>query len=96
MQVLDRFHLDDRLAVDDQVDSIAGVQVHALVDKRLTHLSLYFEVSKRELMSETGLVRGFVESTSENAVYLDCRADYSHFRPFEVDVKFDIAPPPNK
>jgi len=33
------------------------------------------------------------ESTHNN---IDCRADYSHFRPFEVDVKFDIAPPPNK
>jgi len=24
---------------------------------------------------------------------IDCRADYSNFRPFEVDVKFDIAQP---
>ncbi len=24
---------------------------------------------------------------------IDCRADYSNFRPFEVDVKFEIAPP---
>lgn len=27
---------------------------------------------------------------------IECRADYSRFRPFEVDVKFDISPPSDK
>ena len=30
------------------------------------------------------------ESTYNN---VECRADYSNFRPFEVDVKFEIAEP---
>lgn len=34
-----------------------------------------------------------VEHYDSVYTYIDCRADYSNFRPFEVDVKFDIAQP---
>jgi hypothetical protein len=33
-----------------------------------------------------------IERYENEAGTIDCRADYTNFRPFEVDVKFDIAP----
>jgi hypothetical protein len=49
-----------------------------------------YTTGKKVNMLVPSLMTEHYESESHN---IDCRADYSNFRPFEVDVKFEIAKP---
>ena len=49
-----------------------------------------YSVGKKVAILVPSLMIEHYESTFIN---IDCKADYSNFRPFEVDVKFEIGAP---
>jgi hypothetical protein len=53
-------------------------------------IAVTYGASKRATILVPTLMIERYESAHNN---IDCRADYSNFRPFEVDVKFEIRPP---
>jgi len=57
-----------------------------------THMVVSYEENKKLAMLIPSLMLEHYET--DNGHTIDCRADYSRFHRFEVDVNFDIAPPP--
>ena len=52
-------------------------------------LVTYGSAKKAEILAPVTMVEHYESAYNT----IECRADYSNFRPFEVDVKFEISPP---
>jgi hypothetical protein len=64
------------LALDEQVDTIAAVQVQALVGQRQRSVCDECNVIEREFIRQAALVGGLQQPGSEVPVDLDRTADY--------------------
>ena len=70
------------------------LQTEFEVENSSSHLDAYIDVEYGAGKSVKVLVPSFMVERYESTYNkVECRADYSNFRPFEVDVKFEISEP---
>lgn len=72
---LNRFHFNDDLSFDDQVDSKARLYRNTLVDQRERRLTLDGDATRRQFMPQALLIDGLKEPRTERLMHRERRVD---------------------
>ncbi len=75
LEMLDCFELNDQLAIHDQIEPIATVQMHALVTDRQGNLPLEGDLAKGQFMAKAGFVSRLKQARPKLPMNLDGCAD---------------------
>jgi hypothetical protein len=71
----DGFEFDDKLAFDDEIQTVAAIELHSFVEQGHLALALEGEASLSEFVSEGFLIGRFKQAGPEFAVNLHAQAD---------------------
>lgn len=91
LDALDAFDFDDDLAINDEVQSIAAVELEPVVGDGQRSLSLDVVAAFAQFVAEAGLVRGFEQAGAERTMHGDGGAD--HGPGHRVIAMLDLAQP---
>ena len=69
---IDTFNFDNNGITDDQVDTIAEIDLFASVDNRQSHLTISSESAFSNLMQEAGVICAFEQAGAKRSMNFHC------------------------